>query len=47
MHLLKSAREEVVRLLNNDPKLLARQNQDLKKQLHKRFPEFEKFVEVA
>ena len=47
MHLLKSAREEVVRLLNNDPKLEARQNQELKKQLHKRFPEFEKFVEVG
>lgn len=47
MHLLKSSREEVVRLLNNDPKLLARQNQELKKQLHKRFPEFEKFVEVG
>ena len=47
MHLLKSAREEVVRLLNNDPKLVARQNQELKKQLHKRFPEFEKFVEVG
>jgi ATP-dependent DNA helicase RecG len=47
MHLLKSAREEVVRLLNNDPKLEARQNQELKKQLHKRFPEFERFVEVG
>ena len=47
MHLLKSSREEVVRLLNNDPKLVARQNQELKKQLYKRFPEFEKFVEVG
>ncbi len=47
MHILKAAREEVVRLLNYDPRLEKRQNQELKSQLDKRFPGFEKFIEVG
>jgi ATP-dependent DNA helicase RecG len=47
MHLLKSAREEVVRLLKDDLKLEKRPNVEIKKELHKRFPEFEKFIEVG
>jgi ATP-dependent DNA helicase RecG len=47
MHLLKAAREEAVRLLNRDPDLKERNNQELKRQLHRRFPGFEKFVEVG
>ena len=47
MHLLKATREEVVRLINDDPRLEKRQNQELKAQLYKRFPEFEKFMMVG
>jgi ATP-dependent DNA helicase RecG len=47
MHLLKSSREEVVRLIQADPKLEARQNQELRRQLYQRFPEFEKFMMVG
>ncbi|MBI5872568.1 MAG: ATP-dependent DNA helicase RecG [Candidatus Omnitrophica bacterium] len=46
-HLLKSAREEATKLLNADPKLQARPNTEIKKQLYKRFPEFEKFMMVG
>jgi ATP-dependent DNA helicase RecG len=46
-HLLKSAREEAAKLLNADPKLQARPNVEIKKQLYKRFPEFEKFMMVG
>lgn len=46
-HLLKSSREEAVKLLNNDPKLEKRQNAEIKKQLYKRFPGFERFIMVG
>jgi ATP-dependent DNA helicase RecG len=46
-HLFKSSREEVVRLLSVDPKLEARPNQEIKRQLYQRFPEFEKFMMVG
>ncbi len=46
-HLLKAAREEVVRLLKDDPKLEKRPNIEIKNQLYKRFPEFERFLNVA
>lgn len=44
MHILKAAREEATRFLNDDPTLEKRQNQEVRRQLYKRFPEFEKFV---
>jgi len=47
MHLLKAAREDAVRLLRDDPSLEARANQELARVLHRRFPEFEKFMEVG
>lgn len=47
MHLLKYAREEAVRLLSDDPELEKRPNQEIKRQLYKRFPEFERFIEVG
>jgi len=46
-HLLKSSREEAVKLLNDDPKLEKRQNAEIKKQLYKRFPGFERFIMVG
>ncbi len=46
-HLLKSSREEAMKLLNNDPKLEKRQNAEIKKQLYKRFPGFERFIMVG
>jgi len=46
-HLLKSAREEAFKLLEADPKLTNRQNEEIRKQLYKRFPEFERFLNVA
>jgi len=47
MHLLKAAREDAVRLLRDDPSLEGRTNQELKRALHRRFPESEKFLEVG
>lgn len=47
MHILKAAREEAIRLVNADSKLADRQNQELRRQLYKRFPYFEKFIEVG
>ena len=47
MHLLKSSREEVVKLIQADPKLEDRPHQELKRQLYHRFPEFEKFMMVG
>lgn len=44
MHLLKSSREEVVKLLNSDPRLETRQNVLLKDKLLERFPEYEKLM---
>lgn len=46
-HLLKSAREEAMKLLGADAKLSARPNAEIKKQLYKRFPGFEKFMMVG
>lgn len=46
-HLLKSSREEAGRLLSADPELEARPNQEIKRQLYHRFPEFEKFMMVG
>ena len=47
MYLLKAAREEAMKLIEMDPKLADRNNQELRRQLYMRFPEFEKFLEVA
>ena len=47
MHLLKAAREEAMKLIQSDPKLFSRNNQELKRQLYKRFPEFERFLDVS
>ncbi len=47
MHLLKAAREDAVRLLRDDPFLESRIHQELKAALYRRFPEFEKFLEVG
>jgi hypothetical protein len=47
MHLLKAAREDAVRLLREDPRLEGRTNQELKSALHRRFPDFEKYIEVG
>ena len=44
MHLLKAARDEAIKLLNNDPDLNQRQNVLLKDKLLKRFPEYEKLM---
>lgn len=46
-HLLKSSREEAIRLLTADPSLESRPNQEVRRQLYKRFPEFEKFMMVG
>ena len=46
-HLLKASREEAIRLLTADPNLEARPNQEIRRQLYKRFPEFEKFLMVG
>ncbi len=47
MHLLKAAREEAHKLIERDPKLADPKNAELKRQLYRRFPEFERFVEVG
>ncbi|MFH0877958.1 MAG: ATP-dependent DNA helicase RecG [Candidatus Omnitrophota bacterium] len=47
MHILKAAREEAIRLVNADSNLADRQNQELRRQLYRRFPYFEKFIEVG
>lgn len=47
MQLLKKAREEALRLINNDPYLEARQNLLLKEKLKQRFPEYEKLMIVG
>ncbi|MGA2775412.1 MAG: ATP-dependent DNA helicase RecG [Candidatus Omnitrophota bacterium] len=44
MHLLKSARDEAIKLLNSDPDLSLRQNALLKERLLKRFPEYKKLM---
>lgn len=47
MHLLKSAREDARHFLEKDPKLSDPKNAEIKRQLYRRFPEFEKFIEVG
>ncbi|MFB3919362.1 MAG: ATP-dependent DNA helicase RecG [Candidatus Velamenicoccus archaeovorus] len=47
MHLLKAAREDAHKLIERDPKLADPKNAELKRQLYRRFPEFERFVEVG
>lgn len=47
MHLLKAAREDANRVLERDPKLSDPKNAELRRQLYRRFPEFEKFIEVG
>jgi ATP-dependent DNA helicase RecG len=47
MQLLKSAREEAIKLISADPNLEARQNAALKEKLLQRFPEYEKLVMVG
>lgn len=47
MHLLKAAREEAVRLVDKDPFFNSRPHQEIRRQLYRRYPEFERFVEVG
>ncbi|MFA5315759.1 MAG: helicase-related protein, partial [Candidatus Omnitrophota bacterium] len=47
MHLLKAAREDAHKLIERDPKLADPKHAELKRQLYRRFPEFERFIEVA
>ncbi len=47
MHLLKSAREEALKILTADPNLADRTHQLLKKKLLRSFPEYEKLVLVG
>ncbi|MFH1201902.1 MAG: ATP-dependent DNA helicase RecG [Candidatus Omnitrophota bacterium] len=47
MRILKSAREEVIRLLNTDPGLTGRNNLAIKETLSRRFPEYEQLMAVA
>ncbi len=47
MHLLKSAREEITRILQHDPGLSQHENLPLKERLLKKFPEYEEVVITA
>jgi ATP-dependent DNA helicase RecG len=47
MQLLKKAREEAIKLLEQDPKLESRADQLLKSKLLERFPEYEKLMLVG
>jgi len=47
MQLLKKAREEAIRLVNNEPCLSGRQSLLLKAKLMQRFPEYEKLMVVG
>jgi ATP-dependent DNA helicase RecG len=47
MQLLKKAREEAIKLISNDPQLVARPNILLKEKLLQRFPEYEKLIAVG
>lgn len=47
MQLLKRAREEAVKTVNNDPRLETRQNRMVKEKLLQRFPEYEKMMVVG
>ena len=47
MQLLKAAREEAIKLLNQDPRLEERPHQLLKEKLLQRFPEYEKLMLVG
>jgi ATP-dependent DNA helicase RecG len=47
LHILKAAREDAVRVITGDPLLKERVHQEIRRQLHRRFPGFEKFIEVG
>ncbi len=47
LQLLKKAKEESVRLVNSDPALESKQNQELKAKLARRFPDYEKMILVG
>lgn len=47
MQLLKKAREEAIKLVSDDPQLVARPNILLKEKLLQRFPEYEKLMVVG
>ncbi len=47
LQLLKKAKEESVRLVNSDPALESKQNQELKAKLSRRFPDYEKLILVG
>lgn len=47
MDIFKLARSEAENLVGDDINLEKRQNEKLKKELYRRFPEFEKFIEVG
>jgi ATP-dependent DNA helicase RecG len=47
MQLLKRAREEAVKTVNNDPRLETRENRLVKEKLLQRFPEYEKMMVVG
>lgn len=46
-YLLKGAREEAVKLLSADSRLESRQNLEIKRQLYRRFPGFENFLNAV
>ncbi len=47
MDIFQIAKQEVQHLIENDINLENRQNERLKRELYRRFPEFEKFIEVG
>lgn len=47
MHLLKKAREEAIRIMNQDPQLKEKQNTLLREKLLKRFPEYENLMLIG
>ncbi|MCX5705751.1 MAG: ATP-dependent DNA helicase RecG [Candidatus Omnitrophica bacterium] len=47
MHLLKLAREDVIKLVNADPRLEEKQHLLLKEKMLQRFPEYEKLIMVG
>jgi len=47
MQLLKTARDEAIKLVSNDPHLQLRQNLPLKEQLLQRFPAYQKLILVG
>jgi len=47
MHLLKTARDDAIRLVNEDPKLADKHHLPLKEKVLQRFPEYEKLMIVG